>query len=253
MKSSRSCVCVIPARYGSKRLPGKPLATIRGIPLVIWVYNRVAESGVFDDVVVATDDTRIRDTVRRHGGKAIMTSKKHATGTDRVLEAVGKLRCRHVVNVQGDEPQIPIGVLKDFSRHLRRIDDHTLLTCATNATIDEMDDPDVVKVVLAGNGDALYFSRSAIPYRRSGGTKPGYKHIGIYGFTRSGLRRFCRLPRSVLEQTEKLEQLRALEGGMRVRCLVRRYRSIGIDTKEDLAAFRRLVGGRKGARRGKTP
>jgi 3-deoxy-manno-octulosonate cytidylyltransferase (CMP-KDO synthetase) len=215
----------------------------------MWAYDRVASSGVFDEVVVATDDGRILETVERLGGRAVMTSRAHTSGTDRVWEAVQKIRCRYVVNVQGDEPRIPVRILRDFRHSLVRIDDHGLLTCATNATIEEADDPNVVKVVLAANGDALYFSRSAIPFFRSGIRQRGYRHIGIYGFTRRGLATFCGLPRGKLEKAEKLEQLRALEGGMRVQCLVRRYRCVGIDTAGDMDAFRRLVGDGEGCRR----
>jgi 3-deoxy-manno-octulosonate cytidylyltransferase (CMP-KDO synthetase) len=242
MKSARA-VCVIPARYAARRLPGKPLLLVKGIPLVMWVYNRVVEADVFDDVIVATDSARIRDTVRRLGGTAVMTSPKNRSGTDRACEAVQRIACGYVVNVQGDEPEIPVRILRDVGKNLSAIDDYSLLTCATNATIDEIDNPHVVKVVLARSGDALYFSRAAIPHSRDGGRRTVLKHIGIYGFTRTGLKRFCRLPRSKLESIEALEQLRALEGGMRVHCLVRAYRGGGIDTAADLAAFRRRVGG----------
>jgi 3-deoxy-manno-octulosonate cytidylyltransferase (CMP-KDO synthetase) len=234
-------ICVIPARYASQRLKGKPLLCIQGCPLILWVYNNIVSSGVFDDVVVATDDTRICNAVRAHGGKALMTSKKHASGTDRVFEAVQRLRCKYVINVQGDEPQVPHRILHDMKGRLAEIDDDTLLTCATNATIEEMDDPNAVKVVLAKSGDALYFSRSAIPYYRSSRSKAGLKHVGIYGFTRGGIKKFCSLKRGKLEQAEKLEQLRALEGGMRIRCLVRAYRGIGIDTRKDLRAFKKSI------------
>jgi len=160
----KNIICVIPARYGSSRLPGKPLCEINGLPLVMWVYNRAAESSVFNSIYVATDDERIADVVTRNGGEAIMTSPDHPRGTDRVFEVVKKISCTHVVNLQGDEPLIPDTVLADFVDHLKKTDDNTLLTIASHATIEERDNPHVVKVVMNHFGEALYFSRSAIPY-----------------------------------------------------------------------------------------
>jgi 3-deoxy-manno-octulosonate cytidylyltransferase (CMP-KDO synthetase) len=243
MKKSKA-ICVIPARYASTRLPGKPLLKIKGLPLIMWVYNRISRSGAFDEVIIATDDKRILDTAGSYGAKAVMTSRSHRCGTDRVAEAVKNIRCDYVVNIQGDEPLIPKRLLKDFRASLGEIDDDCLLTCATNATIKEMNEPSVVKVALAADGHALYFSRSPIPYCRSGRLR-AYKHTGIYGFTKNGLNTFCKLPPGRLERSEQLEQLRALEAGMRIRCLVRKYSGMGIDTPHDLNVFRRNVGSRK--------
>jgi 3-deoxy-manno-octulosonate cytidylyltransferase (CMP-KDO synthetase) len=229
------------------RLPGKPLLEIKGLPLVMWAFNRARDSGAFSDVAVATDDQRIYDAVRRHGGEVVMTSPAHASGTDRVNEAAAALGADFVVNLQGDEPLVPVELLVDFCRELVRLDEKSLLTIVSNATIEEMSDPNVVKAVLAGDGRALYFSRSPIPYTgRSEDIKAGYRHIGIYGFSKESLSRFCGLPQGYLERIEKLEQLRALEAGMTIRCLTREYRGIGIDTPADLEAFRRLVGGAEG-------
>ncbi|MBD3318259.1 MAG: 3-deoxy-manno-octulosonate cytidylyltransferase, partial [Chitinivibrionales bacterium] len=210
--NKNAVLCVIPARYGSHRLPGKPLAEINGLPLVMWVYNRALESDAFDQVFVATDDERIRTAVEYHGGSAVMTGSGHASGTDRVHEVALATTSTHVVNLQGDEPTIPPQLLRDFASSLDRLDGNSLLTCVGNATINEMLDPNVVKAVLANNGDALYFSRAPIPYARGGVRGWGYRHTGLYGFTQESLARFCELPRGILEQTERLEQLRALEG-----------------------------------------
>ncbi len=208
----------------------------------MWVYNRAVESGVFSDVYIATDDKRIEGAVKQYNGRSIMTSKSHTSGTDRIFEAAQSIDCTHVVNLQGDEPQIPVSLLKDFVKNCKKINDSTLLTCVSNATIEEIDNPNVVKAVLADNGDALYFSRASIPFTKNGLHGIRYKHIGIYGFTMESLRKFCTHPQGNLEKTEKLEQLRALEMGMTIHCLIGDYDSISIDTQQDLNAFRSIVG-----------
>jgi 3-deoxy-manno-octulosonate cytidylyltransferase (CMP-KDO synthetase) len=239
MIKKKTVLCVIPARFGSSRLPGKPLLEINGLPLVMWVYRCAKKARCFDKIVVATDDRRIVDAVERHGGIAAMTSANHTRGTDRVFEAAKKEKCGYIVNLQGDEPEIPSSVLTSFTSAVRTLDNNTLLTMASHATISEIGNPNVVKVVLDAEGRALYFSRAVIPYDRGkNGPKAFLKHKGIYGFTRKGLQRYCSFPEGTLERRENLEQLRALEFGMRIRCLVRDFESIGIDTPEELAAFR---------------
>lgn len=235
-----SVICVIPARYGSSRLPGKPLCEINGLPLVMWVYNRAKDAGVFDRIYVATDDQRIFDVVQRYEGEVVLTSPDHPRGTDRVFEAVSKTGGDRVVNLQGDEPLIPPEVLQNFVEELKKIDDNTLLTIASHATIEERDNPHVVKVVMNRFSEALYFSRSPIPYEVKGNGE-FLKHKGIYGFTANGLSRFCGFPQGELEIRESLEQLRALEYGMKIRCLIHDFESIGIDTPEDLRNFRLRV------------
>ncbi len=236
---ARRVLCVIPARYGSTRLPAKPLLEINGIPLVMWSYNRAVESGVFSDVCIATDDRRIMETVERFGGKAMMTSPSHKSGTDRVNEVANAIECTHVVNLQGDEPDVPLEIIRNFAAGLDQIDDYGLLTIVSHAKIDEVGSPHVVKAVVGSSGDALYFSRSIIPFDRDAACEQlFYKHHGIYGFTRQSLSRFCSLPQGTLEKRESLEQLRALEHGMRIRCLVEDFVSSGIDTAEDLERFR---------------
>ncbi len=236
-----NAIAMIPARYASTRLPGKPLLAETGRPLIAHVIEQVARARHIQRVVVATDDERIRQAATGAGAVAVMTSPDHARGTDRVLEAAGHYPHRLVVNLQGDEPRIPPDVLRGFAETLRsQIDDNCLLTCATNATIEEKNQPDVVKVVLNGRGDALYFSRAPIPYDCHGSRTTFLKHGGIYGFTREGLRRFCSFGQAPLEKLEKLEQLRALENGMRIRCIVRDYESLGVDTEEDLQKLRSM-------------
>ncbi|HEX3019592.1 MAG TPA: 3-deoxy-manno-octulosonate cytidylyltransferase [Chitinispirillaceae bacterium] len=234
---NESIICIIPARYGSTRLPGKPLCDINGLPLVMWVYNCAQRSQAFDRVIVATDDKRIEDVVKSNGGEAVLTSSDHPRGTDRVFEALRKTGGSRVVNLQGDEPLIPANVLKNFVSELKKIDDNTLLTIASHATIEERDNPHVVKVVMNRFAEALYFSRSPLPYDVKGNAE-FLKHKGIYGFTAEGLARFCGFPQGELEKRESLEQLRALEYGMKIRCLIHDFESIGIDTPEDLRNFK---------------
>jgi 3-deoxy-D-manno-octulosonate cytidylyltransferase len=242
--TNNSILCVIPARYGSTRLPGKPLIPVKGLPLVMWAYNRALKSGVFGTVCVATDDRRICETVERHGGVAVMTATNHASGTDRVCEAARAWpQFDYVVNLQGDEPLVPVELLKRLGGAIGSIDDNSLLTFVSNATIDERNNPNVVKVVLNRREEALYFSRSPIPHDRDGEAGKTLKHCGIYAFTKRGLEHFCGLPRGELEQREKLEQLRALEHGMKIMCLSFDYDGAGIDTVEDVQKFKSLVEG----------
>jgi 3-deoxy-manno-octulosonate cytidylyltransferase (CMP-KDO synthetase) len=194
-------------------------------------------------VCVATDDRRILDTVAACGGQAVLTSPRHASGTDRVYEAARRFGYRHIVNLQGDEPMVPPRLLKNFAQKLVHIDDNSLLTLVSYATIKEKGNPDVVKAVLNRRHQALYFSRAPVPYDRGGRTHRAYAHWGLYGFTARSLSRFCGFPQGELEKTEKLEQLRALENGMTVECLVTRERCCGIDTPADAAAFKKLVEG----------
>lgn len=233
-------IAVIPARFASTRLPGKPLLTIENVPLIVWVYRNVLTSGAFDAVYVATDNEQIATVVRDAGGDAVMTAAGHTSGTDRVFEVTQKQFCTHVVNVQGDEPQIPAAVLQEFVAALKQIDDNSLLTIVGHATIEDKVNPGVVKAVIDKRNNALYFSRAAIPFEREAGA-PCYQHKGIYGFTAESIRRFCGFPRGELERVESLEQLRALENGMTIPCIIRDFESVGIDTPEDLELFRQRM------------
>ncbi|MDR0306636.1 MAG: 3-deoxy-manno-octulosonate cytidylyltransferase [Chitinispirillales bacterium] len=234
----KKVLCVIPARYGSTRLPAKPLLEIRGLPLVMWAYNRAVESGVFSNVCVATDDQRIIDAVERFGGVSLMTSKDHERGSDRVCETASRFDCSYVVNLQGDEPDVPVNIIKDFVSSLDIINDNSLLTVVSRCNFEEAQNPHVVKAVLDNNGRALYFSRSLIPFDRDNGDgKYYYKHLGIYGFTKGGLSKFCSFAQGILEKRESLEQLRALERGMTIHTLIRDFISVGIDTPEDFERF----------------
>ena len=230
---------IIPARYASSRFPGKPLALIHGKPMVQWVYERVQSSEV-RDLVVATDDERIAQCVRDFGGRVVMTSPDHASGTDRCGEAALSLEPDDndvVINIQGDEPLISpkeIHLLASAFED-RSVQIATSVNPFTDAAV--LQNPNVVKVVMAKNGNVLYFSRLPIPYLREGGTPPTqyYRHIGIYAYRYGVLKQIVQLPTSGLENSEKLEQLRWLENGYTIRALACDYQGIGVDTPEDLA------------------
>lgn len=235
---------IIPARYDSTRLPGKPLADILGKPMVWRVYEQAREASLVDEVWVATDDIRVYDKVKELGGNALMTDPAHPSGTDRVAEAAGNIPAEIYVNVQGDEPMIPPGLIDEAVRPL--VDNPALnMGTAARATYDpaEIADPSVVKVVLDENGCAMYFSRSPIPFHRDEWTGAGHetftggrclKHIGIYVYRKDFLFRYAGLAPTELERTEKLEQLRALGHGERIKVVITGHESIGVDTPDDL-------------------
>ncbi|MHC4661763.1 MAG: 3-deoxy-manno-octulosonate cytidylyltransferase [Planctomycetota bacterium] len=230
---------VIPARYASKRLPGKPLLKETGKYLIQHVWERVSEAHSPDIVIVATDDSRIADAVNSFGGKVAMTSPDCPSGTDRVnaaLEALD-LDVDFVINIQGDEPEIdPLHI--DQTAVLLDDESVDIATLAVRRKRSQgFDDPAVVKVVHDFRGNALYFSRAPIPLDREGGAREYLAHVGIYGFRREALKRFVSLGKSGLEETEKLEQLRALEAGMTIRVGIVEGAAPGIDTREDYDAF----------------
>lgn len=234
--------CIIPSRLGSTRLPRKSLAEIEGIPLVVWAMRSAESSGAFEKVVVATDSDEIVHAVEKHGGCAVMTAADHASGTDRVYEAARQLNPAFVVNLQGDEPQMPAEVLNAFAGMVcLEANENCLITSATHATIDDKANPNSVKIAMNGRAEALYFSRAPIPYVREGVASGYWKHTGIYGFSMAGLARFCSFDPGVLEQAEKLEQLRALENGMKIKCLKSECETHGIDTAEDLERFKQHI------------
>jgi 3-deoxy-manno-octulosonate cytidylyltransferase (CMP-KDO synthetase) len=235
-------VAVIPARYGSTRLPGKSLLAETGKPLIQHVYEQVRKCPDVDRILVATDDDRIFQAVNAFGGEAVMTSSLHPTGTDRVAEAIRSVDCTKVINVQGDEPEIEPGMI---AMVIGLLDGAEMATLA----VPFQDPKDAllsnrVKVVIDRHHNALYFSRSRIPHS-NGTVTPALLHLGLYGYTKTFLQRYVTLDSTPLEQAEKLEQLRALEHGYKIKVGIVRVRSIGgIDTPEDYAAFvNRMRGG----------
>jgi 3-deoxy-manno-octulosonate cytidylyltransferase (CMP-KDO synthetase) len=236
-------VAVIPSRYASTRLPAKPLAMLAGKPMVQHVHDRCRESGAFSLVLVATDDERIASAVRAFGGEAVMTSARCRSGTDRVAEVAAQLPdALFFVNVQGDEPLIHPDALRSIAG---AFEDPSVQMATLVRPLDpeERQNPAVVKVVLGRNMDALYFSRADIPFERDPGQgfPPRYAHLGLYAYARETLLQLSRLPPSPLEESEKLEQLRALECGFRIRCAVTLHRSVGVDTPEDLRRAEALL------------
>lgn len=237
---------LIPARYASTRFPGKPLAKIAGKEMILRVCGQVAATGY--DLAVATDDSRIFDTVTAAGYRAVMTRADHPSGTDRLAEAYAKIGGNYdvVVNVQGDEPFIRPEQINDIVEIFTRYPDTRLATLARpypqDRSYEGLEDPNMVKLVMGDDGRALYFSRSVIPYLRGVDKKEWparhqyYSHIGIYAYTPSALAEIVKIPRGSLEISESLEQLRWLQHGYEVRVAVSDFPTIGIDTPEDLAA-----------------
>jgi len=239
----------IPARYASTRLPGKPLADINGKTLVERVYERARACELIDTVTVATDDERIFEAVKGFGGEAVMTSANHRSGADRIAEAVAKVpEADIIVNIQGDEPLISPGAVDSAIRPL--LEDPGLgISTLKTAITDEAEflDPHAVKVVTDSTGRALYFSRSPIPY--SAGAfddrkTPPFKHIGLYVYRRDFILNFSGLGHSPLEDSESLEQLRALEHGHVIEVVETEYNPVSVDTPEDLTRVREILGAR---------
>ena len=229
-------ICVIPARYSSTRLPGKPLKEICGVPMICRVWQRASRAASVSDVIVATDDERILQAVEKFSGRAMMTRADHKTGTDRLAEVAEKFPDVDViVNVQGDEPLIEPTLIDELVAEFAKdaaLQMATVATALTDAA--EMNNPNNVKVIVDRNSDALYFSRSLIPYPRNVGNAPVLKHIGIYAYRRNFLLAYAKMEPTPLEQTESLEQLRALENGFKIRVIKSSCRFVGVDTAEDL-------------------
>ena len=238
-------IAVIPARYASTRFPAKLMQDLGGKTVIQCTYEAAVNTQLFDDVFVVTDSILIYDEIISHGGKAIMSIKEHESGSDRIAEAVKNLDVDIVVNVQGDEPFIdaaPLAIVLEVFRNDfdRKVDLASLMVEVKNQ--EEIDNPNNVKVVVDQNGFALYFSRSVIPYPRDIHAGVRYmKHIGIYAFRKQALLDFYHLPMKSLEASEKLEQLRYLEFGKRIKMVETTHVGIGIDTPEDLEKARKML------------
>ena len=249
MPTESKAIAIIPARWGSTRVPGKPLALIKKKPMIQWVVEQAQKASRVSEVIVATDDERILNAVIGFGGKAVMTSQDHATGSDRIAEVASGLKCDIVVNIQGDEPLIPP---ENIDQVISCLDNDPDLNVATLMMAvrkaDEIIDSNVVKVVTDQKGRALYFSRSAIPFHRDewkGGlpndTSRVFKHIGLYAYTRSFLLEFTRMNPTPIEQLEKLEQLRILEHGHPIQVEITDKISMGVDRIEDLEKVEKFL------------
>ena len=244
-------LAVIPARFGSTRFPGKPIAPIRGRPMIEWVYRRTVAARCLDDVIVATDDRRIMEAVERFQGDAVMTDSGHSSGTDRVAEVIRELECDLVVNVQGDEPLIKADMIEEAVKLLREDKSADMSTLASPAERSEVNSRDTVKVVLNKKDYALYFSRALIPAaagdkkiereacgehnREKEGQRADFlQHIGLYVFRREFLLKFTEWDSTPLEKRESLEQLRALENGHRIKIARVNHHGPGVDRPEDI-------------------
>lgn len=231
---NKKIIAVIPSRYASSRFPGKPLADILGKPMIQWVYERVKLVEEISEVYVATDDQRIFDTVTSFGGNAIMTGEC-ACGTDRIYQACKDIDCDIVLNIQGDEPMIKVEMIRDL---ISAFNDSTVKMATLKKELTEeadINNPNIAKLITDVNSDAVYFSRSTMPYNRDKRPNVKYfKHIGVYAYTKEFLKTFVKLPQSPLEIAEQLEQLRAIENGYKIRVVETKYQSIGVDLPEHI-------------------
>jgi 3-deoxy-manno-octulosonate cytidylyltransferase (CMP-KDO synthetase) len=230
-------IAMIPARYEASRFPGKLLKDLAGKSVIMRTYDATVATGLFDEVYVVTDSELIYTEVLKYNGHVIMSQKVHETGSDRIAEAIEHIDTDIVVNVQGDEPFVNGQILKKlidaFQSDIEsQIDVASLIFPLDNK--EDIENPNHVKVVVDHNHFALYFSRSPIPYPRDATAATYYQHIGVYAFRKEALMRFTKLPMDPLEKTEKLENLRFLVNGMKVKMLITEYKSIGIDVPEDL-------------------
>ena len=234
---------IIPARYNSKRLQGKPLIKVCDKPIVQWVWERAVQVKSADRVIIATDNQEIYDCAKSFGAEVEMTSTEHKCGSDRIVEVAKKYPdFSYIINLQGDEPMISVECVEQVIQAIKNdeyADIATLISPIEKG--EDLEDPNMVKCVTDINGYAIYFSRSKIPYERNFDIAKFYKHIGIYAYKRESLFKMTQLEQPDIERAESLEQLRALYNGMRIKTSIVEYNSIGIDTIEDLNEFKKLV------------
>jgi 3-deoxy-manno-octulosonate cytidylyltransferase (CMP-KDO synthetase) len=240
------CYGIIPARYGSKRFPGKPLADILGKPMILHVYERARRCARLSSVFLATDDDRIRVVAQKWNIPVVMTRTTHPSGTDRVMEAAAKLKLPTnsvVVNIQGDEPTLEPAMLTQLVRPFAAADVQ-VTTLARKINAADAENPDLVKVVFAEDGRALYFSRSPIPHQREERKNPYYGHIGIYALRIKVLEKFVSLDQGRLEIAERLEQLRLLENNITVHIVVTDHHTCGVDRPKDIETVSKIISGK---------
>lgn len=233
---------IIPARYGSSRLEGKPLIEVSGKPIIQWVYEKAQQSKIADIIIVATDDQRIYDAVKSFGGNVEMTSSEHKCGSDRIKEVVMRHpEISYIVNLQGDEPLIKPESIDEVVKNVKEDKFADISTLIRKISSEEAENPNLVKCVVDNLGFAMYFSRSKIPFERNLGKSDFYGHLGIYGYKREALIKMTELPQSTYEMSESLEQLRALQNGMKIKTSLVDFIPVGIDTIEDLEKFKTIV------------
>ena len=236
-------VIIIPARYGSTRLPAKPLLKVNNKPIIQYVYEAAKKSKLADAVIVATDDERIKSAVEEFGGVCEMTSAEHKCGSDRIAEVVSRhMEFDNILNLQGDEPQITPEVI-DLAINALINDKNADISTLVREIKDEnqINNPNCVKCVFDNNNNALYFSRCPIPYKRNPNESPYYAHIGIYCYKKDSLIKMTKMNQTNLEKQESLEQLRALQNGMKIKVAITDLNPVGIDTMEDYEKFKSIV------------
>lgn len=230
-------IAIIPSRYGSSRFPGKPLALISGKPMIEWVYENVSKASFLDGVYVATDDQRIFDCVESFGGKALMTASTHTCGTDRLAECAEILQLEDedlVLNIQGDEPLIKAEMVQDLYSCFDSEEVYMGTLKKKIEVEEELDNPNVVKVINDVNDYAIYFSRFCLPFERDGKKTTHFKHIGAYGYKVWFLKQYSKMAKTPLEISESLEQLRVLENGYKIRVKETKHQTVGVDTPEQV-------------------
>jgi 3-deoxy-manno-octulosonate cytidylyltransferase (CMP-KDO synthetase) len=241
---------VIPARYSSTRFEGKVLADIAGKPMIQHVWERARQAIVLEDLIIACDDERIASAAQSFGAKIVMTAKGHGCGTDRIIEVINPLEVKIVINIQADEPLINPEMIDTVAQALLYDNEVSMATLMKRIEDPALvNDPNVVKVVVDKNNFALYFSRAAIPHypdNTEARSALHYKHIGLYGYTKDFLFTYKNLPVSRLEKAERLEQLRVLEEGYKIKVIETKYDTVGVDTPEDLGKVRALITGNHG-------
>lgn len=233
---------IIPARYGSSRLEGKPLIKVEGKPIIQWVYEKAQQAKLADLIIVATDDERIYNAVKDFGGNVEMTSVEHKCGSDRIKEVVMRHpEISYIVNLQGDEPLIKPESIDEVVKNVKFDNKADISTLIRKISSKEAENPNLVKCVVDNDGYAMYFSRAKIPYERNVGMSCFYGHLGIYGYKREALIKMTESPQSDYEKSESLEQLRALKNGMKIKTSVVDFVPVGIDTVEDLENFKNVL------------
>ncbi len=237
-------VGVIPARYASTRFEGKVIKDLCGKPVIQHVYERAKKAKMLDELIIAVDDERVMRVVEGFGGKAVFTSKQHTTGTDRLAEVVNAIDVKYVVNIQGDEPLINPMVIDDLVRAMQKDKEISMATVVKKSfSEDEFRSPDVVKAILDDENFAMYFSRSPVPSLLKPGVEGAYffKHLGIYAYSKDFLFTFKKLPVSYLEKGERLEQMRALENGYKIKVIETKFETVGVDTPADLELAKMIM------------
>lgn len=239
-------VGVIPARYGSTRFPGKPLVNLKGRPLIQWTIEGAKKSRLLNDLIVATDDERIKAAAEAVGAKVVMTASELPTGSDRIHAAIKDISCDVVVNIQGDEPLVTGELIDRLAQVFVNEPAMDMATLAHPISEEELQSPNAVKVVMNHKDEALYFSRYAIPYSRSKASEMGtyegcLKHIGMYAYSKKFLKEFCEASPALIEKAESLEQLRALYLGAKIKVIRVKEASLGVDTPEDLVRLEKLL------------